>query len=326
MSVNATANRANLIAHRGNVFGPRPEMENRPEHLQRALDMGFSIEVDIRLGTDGQLWAGHDAPLWPINPTFGSPERVYWHCKNTDTFLSFRSCCPPRSNYFLQENDGLAVTSQDEFWLHSSQSERPCYPGMIRTILGYRPEAATQGGRLCSDFVGWYAGPPKLLILDVDGVLTLAAKRYDAEHNPADKTFNDHDFTAIKRFRANGTGVVLLSGDRRINEPMAIARNIPFYFGRVEGRMAKAGVLVSIMEAYGVKPEETAYVGDDWYDLEAFAKVGYRFCSKDAIAEVRAVAHPLACPGGMGVVAELAALYSHFLTNPPEEKERISYG
>ena len=33
-----------LIAHRGNIDGPS-EMENHPDHIQKALDAGFNVEV-----------------------------------------------------------------------------------------------------------------------------------------------------------------------------------------------------------------------------------------------------------------------------------------
>jgi len=45
----------------------------------------------------------------------------------------------------------------------------------------------------------------KLLILDVDGVLTDGTKVYDQNHNPVYKTYRCKDFTAIKRFIAAGS-------------------------------------------------------------------------------------------------------------------------
>ena len=53
----------------------------------------------------------------------------------------------------------------------------------------------------------------KLLILDVDGILTDGKKQYDREGNVRMKTFCDKDWTAIKRFRALGINVIFLTGD-----------------------------------------------------------------------------------------------------------------
>ena len=67
----------------------------------------------------------------------------------------------------------------------------------------------------------------KLLILDVDGVLTDGTKVYDAEHKVLSKTYMCKDFTAIKRFIAAGVQVVMISGDN-FNATMANKRNIDF--------------------------------------------------------------------------------------------------
>ena len=54
----------------------------------------------------------------------------------------------------------------------------------------------------------------KLLILDIDGILTDGTKVYDVEHKPIYKRFMCKDFTAIKRFSAAGIKVIMISGDK----------------------------------------------------------------------------------------------------------------
>jgi 3-deoxy-D-manno-octulosonate 8-phosphate phosphatase (KDO 8-P phosphatase) len=61
----------------------------------------------------------------------------------------------------------------------------------------------------------------KLLILDVDGVLTDGRKYYDSSGLATHKTFCDKDFTAIKKFKSIGCEVIFLSGDKNINEKIA---------------------------------------------------------------------------------------------------------
>ena len=51
-----------LIAHRGNIDGPS-EMENHPDHIQKALDAGFHVEVDAWV-IDGEIFLGHDEPQY----------------------------------------------------------------------------------------------------------------------------------------------------------------------------------------------------------------------------------------------------------------------
>ena len=53
----------------------------------------------------------------------------------------------------------------------------------------------------------------KLLIIDVDGIMTTGIKYYNREGEVKLKTFCDKDWTSIKRFRAAGINVVFLTGD-----------------------------------------------------------------------------------------------------------------
>ncbi|MFK5284082.1 hypothetical protein ACI3PL_31335, partial [Lacticaseibacillus paracasei] len=78
---------------------------------------------------------------------------------------------------------------------------------------------------------------------------------------------NDRDFTAIKRFKAAGIPVVLLSGDKW-NEGMAKERKLDFINAReVCPDLDKSKALPLLCQKYSVKPEEIAYVGDDYYDI-----------------------------------------------------------
>ena len=72
----------------------------------------------------------------------------------------------------------------------------------------------------------------RLVILDIDGVLTDGKKYYGLDGMPFAKTYCDKDFTAIKRLKGSGVQVCFLSGDEKVNLPMAKNRNIPFYSAR----------------------------------------------------------------------------------------------
>ena len=58
-----------LIAHRGNISGPNPEMENRPEYVKKAIDLGYNVEVDVWY-ENNQLFLGHDGPQYKIKDDF----------------------------------------------------------------------------------------------------------------------------------------------------------------------------------------------------------------------------------------------------------------
>jgi YrbI family 3-deoxy-D-manno-octulosonate 8-phosphate phosphatase len=147
----------------------------------------------------------------------------------------------------------------------------------------------------------------KLVILDIDGVLTDGKKEYDNNGNVLNKKFNDKDFTAIKRFKASGINVCFLSGDTNINKKMAELRNIPFYLGRnSNGKMNKIDILYNILNDFNVNAEDSIYVGDDIFDIEIFLKVGYSYCPNDSPNLVKHHSKViLSRNGGDGIVAEL---------------------
>ena len=147
----------------------------------------------------------------------------------------------------------------------------------------------------------------KLLILDIDGVMTDGTKVYDTEGKVVAKSFYDHDFTAIKRFIMEGVCVCFLSGDERVNRRMCKNRNIDYYHNP-KGR-DKSEYLEQICNDYDCTPEETAYVGDDIYDLDIMNLVAYPFCPSDAVEDVlnfcSVNGHVLDTESGRGVVKEL---------------------
>lgn len=146
----------------------------------------------------------------------------------------------------------------------------------------------------------------KLLILDIDGVLTDGTKVYDNEHNVIGKKYMCKDFTAIKRFIAAGIKVILISGDRQMNQAMAEQRNLDFYFSRQEdGSLDKSVFLDEFEKKYHVSREEMGFVGDDLFDIQIMEKVKYKFCPSDAPCIVKKYCVVLEKTGGSGVLVEL---------------------
>ena len=149
--------------------------------------------------------------------------------------------------------------------------------------------------------------PIRLLILDIDGVLTDSIKTYDLKFNVISKNFNDKDFTAIKRFKEKGIEVCFLSGDQRVNALMAHERHIDFY--RVTN-WDKGSYIRTFEKKYSVTKDEMGYVGDDFYDLSIMEKLNYEniYCPSDAIKCIKDTVKPgniLSKKGGEGVIAEL---------------------
>ena len=146
----------------------------------------------------------------------------------------------------------------------------------------------------------------KLLILDIDGVLTDGTKVYTQEHQPVYKRFRCKDFTAIKRFIAAGVQVIMLSGDNW-NANMAKQRNIPFYCTRGSDLSLDKSVYLNHLEVqYNIKRENMAFVGDDYFDLSMFKTLFWTFAPSDSPKIIKEnCLYLLESKGGEGVVQEL---------------------
>ena len=123
----------------------------------------------------------------------------------------------------------------------------------------------------------------KLLILDVDGVLTTGLKTYDINGTVISKTFGDRDFTAIKEFICAGIKTIFLSGDQQVNSAVAKSRGIPFYYSRRKsGQLSKAECAREILEEYQIDKKEAIFVGDDLFDAEMRSFCGFMACPSNS--------------------------------------------
>ena len=127
----------------------------------------------------------------------------------------------------------------------------------------------------------------KLLILDIDGVMTDGTKVYGLDGLTMGKRYCDRDFTAIKAFKAVGVKVCFLSGDDKVNKAMAENRKIDFYYSRGKN---KKDFIPEFEKIYDCKSDEMAYVGDDIFDVPIMLSVGYSFCPKNVPDWVKASA------------------------------------
>lgn len=144
----------------------------------------------------------------------------------------------------------------------------------------------------------------KLIILDVDGVLTDGKKYYDREGTVQYKTFCDKDWTAIKRFRALGINVIFLTGDP-FNEAIARNRKIDCIVNRANGAHSdKSTYLPDICKKYNVGAEEIVFAGDDVFDVGLMQLVT-SYCPSDAPNIVKKYAITLPSPGGDNFVMTL---------------------
>ena len=146
----------------------------------------------------------------------------------------------------------------------------------------------------------------KLIISDIDGVLTNGTKGYNNTGKGILKFFSDKDFTAIKLFQKNKIFFCLLSADKNINLNLCKNRNFPFFFGRnKKGKIIKEIIIKKIMKKYKISNNNTCYIGDDIFDIAPAKLVKYRACPINAVKELKKICNiQLNTMGGDGVIKE----------------------
>jgi hypothetical protein len=138
-----------FIAHRGNLVGPKIDLENDPNYIEKALTLGFDVEIDLWC-IQGNLFLGHDLPQYKIALNFINERKnkLWIHCKNIESveILSNEN----ELNWFWHEEDTLTLTSQNFIW---------AYPGKqpISNSIAVMPELyndeVTQCIGICSDYI-----------------------------------------------------------------------------------------------------------------------------------------------------------------------------
>lgn len=144
----------------------------------------------------------------------------------------------------------------------------------------------------------------RLLVLDVDGVLTDGGLFYGADGEQL-KRFNVRDGLGIKLLQQADVAVAIISGR---TSPALARRAADLGITELHGGVGdKAAVLAALQSRLGIAPAETAAMGDDLPDLALFAGAALAIAPADAEPELIAAAHfvtPRA--GGHGAVRDAA--------------------
>lgn len=148
--------------------------------------------------------------------------------------------------------------------------------------------------------------PLRLLLLDVDGVLT-DGRLFLTDSGEEIKAFHSRDGHGIKMLIASGVRVGIVTGrSSRVVQRRAQDLGISLL---VQGCQDKRGAVLSILAEQGLAPRETAFMGDDVIDLPAMEAVGFAVAPADAHPVVRARSHWVTeHGGGFGAVRDLCEL------------------
>jgi len=143
----------------------------------------------------------------------------------------------------------------------------------------------------------------KLLILDVDGVLTDGKLFFDNQGNEY-KSFHARDGHGIKLLRQTGVEVAVISG-RKSNSVALRMKNLGIEHV-YQGHENKRAAFNEVIEKIGITSEQAAHVGDDLLDLPIMIRVGLSIAVADANLAVKQRADWCTkLPGGHGAVREV---------------------
>lgn len=102
-----------LISHRGNTQGKEPLLENHKYHIDKALNLGYDVEIDVWF--DNGWWLGHDEPQNKTDIQYLSNSRFWIHCKNLKALSYLQNT---KLNYFWHDTDSYTLTSQGWIWAY----------------------------------------------------------------------------------------------------------------------------------------------------------------------------------------------------------------
>lgn len=145
----------------------------------------------------------------------------------------------------------------------------------------------------------------KLLVLDVDGVLTDGGVYY-SDKGPELKRFDVQDGLGIKLAQEADLKIGVISGLESAQVANRLAGlGVRDYFLGYKNKIPK---LQTLLEKYTLDWSEVAYLGDDWVDASILLKVGLPMAVANAVPEIKQMAKWISSrPGGHGAVREAIA-------------------
>jgi hypothetical protein len=148
-----------LIAHRGNINGPFPSLENTRGYIKDAIESGFDVEIDV-WGHDGRLWLGHDLGVMSVSTGYlhDNFDKLWVHCKNIEA-INILQDHAPLVKHFWHQKDDYTITSNGYVWCYPGKNPPTrnsimVLPETFMSLESIRALSLTNLYAICSDFVG----------------------------------------------------------------------------------------------------------------------------------------------------------------------------
>ncbi len=163
----------------------------------------------------------------------------------------------------------------------------------------------------------------KMLLLDVDGVMTDGGIIMDSEGRES-KKFNVRDGHGLVMIQRHGIAVGILTGrTSAVVDHRARDLKITEVY---QGALNKKEVFQKILEKNNLTPSDIAYMGDDIVDIPVLKIVGFAAAVADAHDLVKKTVHHITVhKGGEGAVREICEMLLMAQGRWPDVAERYDF-
>ena len=135
-----------LISHRGNIDGIKKDNENKPEYINKALESGFEVEVDVRFD-DNKFFLGHDYNQYEIDKKFLLNKKLWCHAKTREALIALQKI---KTHYFWHQEDDYTITSKGFIWTYPGKKLLPQSICVLPESANYKKVDCLG---ICSDFI-----------------------------------------------------------------------------------------------------------------------------------------------------------------------------
>jgi 3-deoxy-D-manno-octulosonate 8-phosphate phosphatase (KDO 8-P phosphatase) len=146
----------------------------------------------------------------------------------------------------------------------------------------------------------------KMLLLDVDGVLTDGGIFYSATGAEM-KRFHAHDGYGVVRAREHGLKLGIISGRQT---PIVVVRARELQIEDVvQNASDKVAAMEELRRKHNLESDEMAFIGDDLFDIPLLKSVGFSAAPANALPRVKKLVDVVTrASGGNGAVREVIDL------------------
>lgn len=146
----------------------------------------------------------------------------------------------------------------------------------------------------------------KLLILDVDGVMTDGGLTI-GDDGQEYKTFHSHDGLGMKLLKATGVSLAIITGrTSNVVKKRAESTGVAHFYQGAEDKLV---AFHDLMKASSLEPEQCAFMGDDVVDLPPMLQCGLAIAVPDSPALLLEHVHYVTTKaGGRGAVREVCEM------------------